>query len=186
MAQLTYKDAGVDFGLYAEAMDKLPALMRRTQSARASSIWSADLPDCFASTMPTGPGAAATRIRSSSRARTAPAQRSNSPASPARFDTIGIDLVAMCVNDVLCLGAEPLFFLDYIAMDRDDPQRLAALVKGVSDGCIEARDGPARRRNGHHAGALWAGRLRYGRLLRRRGRSARRSSTARPFGPGTN
>jgi len=51
---------------------------------------------------------------------------------------VGIDLVAMSVNDALCCGAEPLFFLDYVAMSHDDPERLEALVKGVSDGCIEA------------------------------------------------
>lgn len=53
-------------------------------------------------------------------------------------DTVGIDLVAMCVNDVICCGAEPLFFLDYIAMSRDEPALLEPLVKGISDGCLEA------------------------------------------------
>src|SRR5436190_6505589 len=56
----------------------------------------------------------------------------------ARHDTVGIDLVAMSVNDAICCGAEPLFFLDYVAMSHDDPERLEALVKGVSDGCVEA------------------------------------------------
>jgi phosphoribosylformylglycinamidine cyclo-ligase len=55
-----------------------------------------------------------------------------------RHDTVGIDLVAMSVNDALCCGAEPLFFLDYVAMSHDDPERLEAIVKGVSDGCVEA------------------------------------------------
>jgi phosphoribosylformylglycinamidine cyclo-ligase len=54
------------------------------------------------------------------------------------FGTIGIDLVAMCVNDCLCLGAEPLFFLDYIALGKDDPLLLEQLVSGVSDGCLQA------------------------------------------------
>ncbi len=53
-----------------------------------------------------------------------------------KHDTVGIDLVAMCVNDCLCLGAEPLFFLDYLAIPKDDPQLVEDLVKGVSDGCI--------------------------------------------------
>jgi phosphoribosylformylglycinamidine cyclo-ligase len=51
---------------------------------------------------------------------------------------VGIDLVAMCVNDVLCCGAEPLFFLDYVAMGRDDPALLEAIVSGISDGCVES------------------------------------------------
>ncbi len=53
-----------------------------------------------------------------------------------RYTTIGIDLVAMCVNDCLCLGAEPLFFLDYVAMSHDDPVRLEQIVQGISDGCV--------------------------------------------------
>lgn len=55
-----------------------------------------------------------------------------------KHDTIGIDLVAMCVNDILVMGAEPLFFLDYIACHSVIPERIAALVKGISDGCIDA------------------------------------------------
>src|SRR6185436_19016237 len=53
-------------------------------------------------------------------------------------NTVGTDLVAMCVNDILCCGAEPLFFLDYVAMSHDDPPLLEAIVKGISDGCVES------------------------------------------------
>ncbi|MDR2610584.1 MAG: phosphoribosylformylglycinamidine cyclo-ligase [Clostridiales Family XIII bacterium] len=53
-----------------------------------------------------------------------------------RHDTVGIDLVAMCVNDVLCQGARPLFFLDYIATGKVSAEKIAALVKGVADGCV--------------------------------------------------
>ena len=55
-----------------------------------------------------------------------------------RHATVGIDLVAMSVNDCLCAGAEPLLFLDYVAMSRDDPALTRQVVQGISDGCIEA------------------------------------------------
>jgi len=55
-----------------------------------------------------------------------------------KHDTIGIDCVAMCVNDVVCHGAKPLIFLDYIAIPKLEPQKVATIVKGVSDGCIQA------------------------------------------------
>ena len=55
-----------------------------------------------------------------------------------RHDTVGIDCVAMCVNDVICAGARPLFFLDYIACGKNVPEKIAAIVKGVSEGCVQA------------------------------------------------
>jgi phosphoribosylformylglycinamidine cyclo-ligase len=55
-----------------------------------------------------------------------------------RFDTVGIDLVAMCADDVVCTGAEPLFFLDYLAVGRVLPDRVAAIVEGVAEGCRRA------------------------------------------------
>lgn len=55
-----------------------------------------------------------------------------------KHDTVGIDCVAMCVNDIACAGGEPLFFLDYIACGKNYPEKIAQIVKGVSDGCIQA------------------------------------------------
>ena len=55
-----------------------------------------------------------------------------------RHDTVGIDCVAMCVNDIVCCGAKPLFFLDYIAIGKNEPEKVATLVSGVAEGCVQA------------------------------------------------
>ena len=55
-----------------------------------------------------------------------------------RHDTIGIDCVAMCVNDIICVGAKPLFFLDYIACGRNVPEKIAQIVGGVAEGCVQS------------------------------------------------
>ncbi len=55
-----------------------------------------------------------------------------------KHDTVGIDCVAMCVNDIICCGAKPLFFLDYIAIGKNDPQKVATLVSGVAEGCVQS------------------------------------------------
>ncbi|MBQ4296744.1 MAG: phosphoribosylformylglycinamidine cyclo-ligase, partial [Clostridia bacterium] len=55
-----------------------------------------------------------------------------------KHDTVGIDCVAMCVNDVICCGAAPLFFLDYIACGKNVPERIAEIVSGVCEGCVQA------------------------------------------------
>ena len=55
-----------------------------------------------------------------------------------KHDTIGIDAVAMCVNDIICCGARPLFFLDYIACGKNYPEKIAAIVGGVAEGCVQS------------------------------------------------
>lgn len=136
MSNVTYKSAGVDLELYDEAMRRLPSLMQRTHTPRVIPLL-----DAFAGLM---------RLNHSSRPG---AQSYEDPVLVSgtdgvgtklkvaqlvqRFDTVGIDLVAMSVNDVLCMGAQPLFFLDYLALGKDNPDLIGALVKGVSDGCVE-------------------------------------------------
>ena len=55
-----------------------------------------------------------------------------------KHNTVGIDCVAMCVNDVICCGAKPLFFLDYIACGKNVPEKIASIVEGVSEGCVQS------------------------------------------------
>ena len=55
-----------------------------------------------------------------------------------KHDTVGIDCVAMCVNDIICCGAKPLFFLDYIAIGKNEPEKVATIVSGVAEGCVQA------------------------------------------------
>jgi len=74
-----------------------------------------------------------------------------------RFDTIGIDLVAMCVDDVVTSGAEPLFFLDYVAVGRLDPDRMEQLVGGVAEGCQEAGCALIAGEMAEHAGIMQPG-----------------------------
>ncbi|TWU10011.1 phosphoribosylformylglycinamidine cyclo-ligase [Allorhodopirellula heiligendammensis] len=131
----TYKDAGVDLDVYAESMSRLPRLMHRTFSPRVlpsdggfAGLFRLDFDGkLFARNyeepvLVSGTDGVGTKL--------VVAQ------SLDRHDTVGIDLVAMCVNDLICTGAEPLFFLDYVAMGRDDPARLERIVSGISDGCV--------------------------------------------------
>jgi len=136
MSNISYKDAGVDLDLYQQAMKRLPGLMQKTHSSRVM-----DLPGGFAGlfrlnsadspqknyedpVMVSGTDGVGTKVKVAQ--------------LTGRHNTVGIDLVAMCVNDCLCLGAEPLFFLDYIALGKDDPELIVQLVEGVSAGCTQS------------------------------------------------
>lgn len=74
-----------------------------------------------------------------------------------RFDTIGLDLVAMCVDDLVCQGAEPLFFLDYISIGKLDPDHVSELVSGVADGCRQAGCALIGGEMAEHPGAMAPG-----------------------------
>jgi phosphoribosylformylglycinamidine cyclo-ligase len=137
MAKASYKDSGVDLDVYAESMSRLPRLLKRTHSPRVlpaeggfAGLFQLDFSDgLFARkyqdpVLVSGTDGVGTKLKVAQRM--------------GVHNTVGIDLVAMCVNDVLCCGAEPLFFLDYVAMGRDDPALLEAIVSGISDGCVES------------------------------------------------
>ena len=137
MSKITYKDAGVDLDVYQQSMQRLPRLMHRTFSPRVlkldggfAGLFQLDFQQRLFARNYENPVLVAGTDGVGSKLRVA--QMSN------RHSTVGIDLVAMCVNDVICCGAEPLFFLDYVAMSHDDPQMLESIVHGISDGCVES------------------------------------------------
>ena len=71
-----------------------------------------------------------------------------------KHDTIGIDAVAMCVNDIICCGAKPLFFLDYIACGKNIPEKIAAIVGGVAEGCVQSRAALIGGETAEHPGMM--------------------------------
>src|SRR5215475_616380 len=137
MAKATYKDAGVDLEIYRQSMARLPPLLHRTFTPRvipldggfaglfqldfANRLFARRYQDPVLVSCTDGVG---TKLKVAQLA--------------GRHDTVGIDLVAMSVNDALCCGAEPLFFLDYVAMSHDDPPLLEQIVQGISAGCLDA------------------------------------------------
>lgn len=137
MAKLTYKDAGVDLDVYAQAMARLPALTARTFSPRVlrldggfAGLFQLDFDSPLFARHYEQPVLVSCTDGVGTKLKVA--------QLAGRHDTVGIDLVAMSVNDALCCGAEPLFFLDYVAMSHDDPALLEAIVSGVAAGCLQS------------------------------------------------
>ena len=137
MSGLSYKDSGVDLDVYNESMKRLPKLMHRTFSPRVKkldggfaglfqldfdcNLFKRNYQDPILVSCTDGVGS---KLKLANMV--------------GKHDTVGIDLVAMCVNDAICCGAEPLFFLDYVAMSHDDPESLEQIVTGISAGCLQA------------------------------------------------
>ncbi len=136
MSGATYSSAGVDLGLYREGMARLPAHMRRTQCPRVMSqeggfaaLFQLDFKGLFARgyedpLLVSCTDGVGTKLKVA--------------VAAGVHHTVGIDLVGMSVNDALCTGAEPLFFLDYVALAKDDPDLLEQIVRGIADACVES------------------------------------------------
>jgi phosphoribosylformylglycinamidine cyclo-ligase len=133
MSELSYKNAGVDLDQYQESMRRLPKLMRRTHSSQVLP-WA----DGFAGLFQLNQAGATYRDPVMVSGTDGVGTKLKVAMLAGMHVTVGIDLVAMCVNDVLCAGATPLFFLDYVAMGKDDSDLLEQIVQGVSDGCVES------------------------------------------------
>jgi phosphoribosylformylglycinamidine cyclo-ligase len=134
---LTYRSAGLDLDVYDQTMTAVGKLLRRTHTPRVldgfggfASLFSLDYNTRLFARNYRHPVLVACTDGVGSKLKVA--------ALANKHDTVGIDLVAMSVNDALCTGGEPLLFLDYLAMPKDDPKLTTDLVKGITDGCLEA------------------------------------------------
>jgi len=129
--KLTYSSAGVDIDRGNETVERIKPLVERTRRPEQiggiggfGALFQLDLTRFRQPVLVSGTDGVGTKL--------AVAHKAN------RHDTIGIDAVAMCVNDILVSGAEPLFFLDYLAVGRLDPKQAEAVVAGVAEGCYQA------------------------------------------------
>ncbi len=140
--QWDYKKAGLDLGKYEETIAGIQPLLARTQDRRV-------IPPPFPPRKGgKGVGGFASLFDLNPDGRYANpvlvtctdgvGSKLKVASLVGKFDTVGIDLVAMSVNDLICTGGEPLVFLDYLAMPKDDPPLSIALLKGISDGCVES------------------------------------------------
>jgi phosphoribosylformylglycinamidine cyclo-ligase len=135
--RLDYRSAGVDLQTYEETISRLPPLLRRTYTPRVVE-WTNGFAGLFHLDNQIGLLSRTYRDPVLVASTDGVGTKLKLAFATGRHATVGIDLVAMSVNDCLCAGAEPLFFLDYVAMNRDDPNLTSQIVKGISDGCIEA------------------------------------------------
>ncbi len=134
---IDYKAAGVDLDTYEETMAQLPPLLRRTYTPRVIE-WKGGFAGLFRLDANIGLLSRTYRDPVLVASTDGVGTKLKLAFATGRHATVGIDLVAMSVNDCLCAGAEPLLFLDYVAMSRDDPALTRQVVQGISDGCIEA------------------------------------------------
>ncbi len=126
----SYKSAGVDITAGYRAVDLMKKHIARTLTPSCSDIggfgglFQLDLSGISQPVLVGGTDGVGTKLKIA--------------FLTGRHDTVGIDCVAMCVNDIICCGAKPLFFLDYIACGKNIPEKIAEIVKGVADGCVMA------------------------------------------------
>ena len=135
--KVDYKAAGVDLDTYDETMRRLPPLLRKTYTPRVLD-WPGGFAGLFRLNDNVGLFSRTYRDPVLVASTDGVGTKLKLAFATGRHATVGIDLVAMSVNDCLCAGAEPLIFLDYVAMAKDDPELTAQVVQGVSDGCVEA------------------------------------------------
>ncbi len=134
---ITYKESGVDIAAGDSMVDRIRHLCQRTHSTRVMGKYGAfagmfrlDFKEKLFARNYKEPVLIACTDGVGTKIKVA--------AQLQKYDTIGIDLVAMSVNDLIVQGGEPLFFLDYLALNKLDPEVTAQMVKGISDGCMEA------------------------------------------------
>lgn len=127
----SYKQAGVDITAGYKAVDLMKAHIAKTMTSGVCSdiggfggLFELDLTGIQKPVLVSGTDGVGTKLKIA--------------FIMDKHDTVGIDCVAMCVNDIICCGAKPLFFLDYIACGKNVPERIADIVKGVADGCVQS------------------------------------------------
>jgi phosphoribosylformylglycinamidine cyclo-ligase len=135
MAKFTYRDAGVDLALYEQSLAGIVPFLKKTHTPRVLDGFGG-----FAALFALEANPQARRYRDPVLVTCTDGvgTKLKVAALMNRHDTVGIDLVAMSVNDCLCTGAEPLLFLDYLALPKDDPPLIKELMKGMSAGCMDA------------------------------------------------